>query len=188
VAGWWYLTKQKQLSENKTALVAATEKQVTDGAPDSQSNETKIQTASSPNSDRHQPGAVDVEAVKKEVEDTVEAWKAATENRKPAEYAAMYGEKVEYFDEHGVTPNEIKGKIQKIFDTYSEIDIEITNLVVAIDAEADAATALFDKEWSYEAGPKLSEGKAHTKLHLRKVGNQWKIIAEEYLKVYDTEN
>src|SRR5260221_11788094 len=100
----------------------------------------------------------------------------------------MYGKKVDYFEKQGIAKREVKVKIQKIFDEYSEIDLEITNVEVAVDAQGDAATAVFDKEWSYEAKPKLTEGKAHTKLHFRKVGAAWKIVAEEYLKIYDTES
>src|SRR5262245_26363665 len=51
VAGWWYLERQKQMSEDKTALVAQTEKAVTDGYPELRSDDPGL-SANSQNVDK----------------------------------------------------------------------------------------------------------------------------------------
>lgn len=130
----------------------------------------------------------DGESVKAEIADLIERWKDLAEGRNADPLSAMYGEKVDYLGRPGTTPSEIRAELKKTFDSYSEIDLEISNLLVAVDAEGNSATALFDKEWSHEAPPKLSEGKAHYKLHLQKDPGGWKIVTEKQLKVYFTQN
>jgi ketosteroid isomerase-like protein len=187
--GWWYLSAQKNVSEKSSFTPAAANlSPESNSAGPKQDVSPSVPVPAKPEDNNKPAAPVSMDVARKQVGDVIETWRLAAQGHKAAEYVALYGDKVEYFDEHGVTPNQIRARMQKIFDGYSEIDIELTNMVIAIDAEGDAATALFDKEWSYEASPKLSEGKAHVKLHLRKAGTQWKIIAEEYLKTYYTEN
>lgn len=130
----------------------------------------------------------DPEAIKAEIANLVERWKDLAEGHNADKLAQMYGEKVDYLGTPGTASAQIKSALEKTFATYNEIDIDISNLVVAVDAEGTAATALFDKEWAHEAAPKLSEGKAHFKLHLQKSGDEWKIVTEKQLKVYYIQN
>lgn len=134
------------------------------------------------------PPSTNAEAVKAEIANLVEQWKGLNEGHNADKLAQMYGEKVDYLGKTGVTNAEIRLTLQKAFDAYSEIDLNITNLSIAVDAEASAATALFDNEWTYEASPKLSSGKAHTKLHFQRAGSEWKIASERQLKIYYKEN
>jgi ketosteroid isomerase-like protein len=132
--------------------------------------------------------SADAEAIKTEITNAVKQWKDLTEGHNAEKLSQMYGEKVDYLGTTGVTNAEVRATVQKLFDAYSDIDLQITNLSVAVDAEGQAATAIFDNEWDYEASPKLSSGKAHTKLHFQRAGSQWKIVSERQLKIYYKEN
>ncbi|MEQ1763163.1 MAG: nuclear transport factor 2 family protein [Pyrinomonadaceae bacterium] len=134
------------------------------------------------------PVSTDAEAVRAEIANLVEQWKDLTEGHNAEELSQMYGEKVDYLGKSGTTTAEVRSSLQKIFDEYNEIDVNITNMSVAVDAEGTAATALFDNEWDYEANPKLASGKAHTKLHFQRADSDWKIVSERQLKIYYKEN
>jgi len=134
------------------------------------------------------PLAADAEAVKTEIANLVEQWKDLAEGHNAEKLSQMYGEKVDYLGKSGTTAAEIRSTLQKTFDAYSDIDLQITNLSIAVDSEGQAATAIFDNEWDYEASPKLSSGKAHTKLHFQRGEGGWKIVSERQLKIYYKEN
>lgn len=182
-AAWIYFEKQKRASAQETATVAAAEKETTDKPPEQPAVPETLKSQSSETNAK-----IDVEAIKKEVAGVVESWKDYTEGHNAAKLGAMYGEKVDYLGKPGVSGGEIRAEMQKTFDAFSEIGITISNLTVAVDSEGTSATAVFDKEWTYEARPKLSEGKAHIKLHFQKLGGEWKIVTERQLKVYYNEN
>ena len=83
---------------------------------------------------------------------------------------------------------QIRAEAQKVFETYSDIEVTLTNLLVAVDADGTQATAVFDKEWSYETPKDLLESKARAKLRFQKSGAGWKIVSEKYQKIYYMEN
>lgn len=130
----------------------------------------------------------EADTVKSQIRNLVEQWKDLTEGHNAERLSRMYGEKVDYYGKPGTRTEEVRAELEKTFDAYSEIDVEISNLSIAVDSESTAATALFDNEWIYAASPKLSSGKAHTKLHFQRVGTDWKIVSEKQLKVYFKEN
>ena len=185
-AGWIYFSRQQASAANVETDVAAAEQTTTEAPIQIKSAVPETMKPEEPKPDTGKP--VDAVSVKGEITNLVERWKDLTEGHNAEKLSQMYGEKVEYMGKPGVSSAEIKSSLQKTFDAYSEIDIQITNMMVAVDAEGSSATALFDKEWSYEANPKLNEGKAHTKLHLQRAGNDWKIVTEKQLKVYYVEN
>ena len=186
--GLVFINSRERQAEEKRVAEVADEKVAATKDSDKMSSDPVNETDKSAKPVPAETAPANIEAVRKEITEIVNAWKDAAESRKASEYSGMYGDKVDYFDKQGIAASEVRTEIQKVFDEYSEIDLEITNVEVAVDAAGDAATAVFDKEWSYEAKPKLTEGKAHTKLHFRKGGTGWKIVAEEYLKIYDTES
>lgn len=185
--GWMYIQSNRNAAAEteKSMSVAAQE---TEANPPDQIKPAVPDTLKTEAAKSEPSGTVDTETIKKEVTGLVDRWKGLTEGHRASDLAGLYGEKVEYLGKPGVSPNEIRSEMQKTFEAYSDIDIDISNLSIAVDAEGTAATALFDKEWSYAASPKLTEGKAHTKMHLRKIGPDWKIVSEKNLKIYYVEN
>ncbi|MCC6329659.1 MAG: hypothetical protein IT174_14175 [Acidobacteria bacterium] len=185
VAGWVYLSKRPGVARDQKVSISEAEPNTAAGKPEVQ---TDVSKNLKPDPDANSESSADIETVKKEIAVLIENWKDLIEGRNAEKLSRMYGEKVEYKDKNGVTGAELKAEMQKTFDAYSMIEIVISNLLIAVDAEGDAATALFDKEWSYEASPKLNEGKSHTKLHFRKIGNEWSIVTEKDLKIYYIED
>lgn len=181
VASGWYLLKDR-LSAMSEQNKAQQDDQVAADPVPAASVIPETVKATDP------PASTDAESVKAEIANIVEQWKALTENRNADKLSQMYGEKVDYLGKSGTTPSEIRAALQKTFDAYSDIDMEITNLSIAVDPESEAATAIFDNEWDYEASPTLSSGKAHMKLHFQRSGAEWKIVSERQLKIYYKEN
>ena len=180
VASGWFLLKDR--------LNAMSEK--TEASQDDQAASAPVPVASAvPETIKaNDPASTDAEAIKAEITNAVEQWKDLTEGHNAEKLSQMYGEKVDYLGTTGVSNAEIRATVQKLFDAYSDIDLQISNLSVAVDSEGQAATAIFDNEWDYEASPKLSSGKAHTKLHFQRSGSDWKIVSERQLKIYYKEN
>jgi ketosteroid isomerase-like protein len=180
VASGWFLLKDRlnTMSEQK------------DARQDDQAPSAPVPVASAvPETIKaNDPASTDAEPIKAEITNAVEQWKDLTEGHNAEKLSQMYGEKVDYLGTTGVSNAEIRATVQKLFDAYSDIDLQISNLSVAVDSEGQAATAIFDNEWDYEASPKLSSGKAHTKLHFQRSGSDWKIVSERQLKIYYKEN
>lgn len=188
LGGWLYLKNQKPAIAQNSPVVSPAPENPEQNSPSNTSGlsnkavleETKLQT----NSNSATPAASDPEAVKKEIADVINLWKTAADSRNLAEYTARYAETVDYFDRKAAPLAEIRGEMQKIFTTYNDIDVTLSNLRIAVDDDITRATAVFDKEWSYETDKDLLESKAHTKLQFQKKGSEWKIVGERNLKVY----
>lgn len=186
VAGWLYFSNQKRVS--------ASERPLSDGpAFDAPMNTFQKPPVSISNSRVKTSSVVSTasagaDGVRNEITKLLDDWKGDRETCNLDDYSSKYGERVEYLGRHGVTAPEITNELRKVCDSYSTIAIKIDNMVIAVAAEHEAATAIFDKEWRYEASPKLSLGKIHMELHFRRVGDDWKIVGEENLKTYYSKN
>lgn len=181
--GWFYLQNQ-----NNSPVQAANPAEASTPANNTTSK-IVLDDLSAPTNSNSEPSSVSgSEDAKKEIAETVELWRKAAEARKLPDYLNRYAEKVDYFDKTGAGAADVRAEAQKMFDAYSEIEITLTNLRVAVDADNKQATAVFDKEWSFETEKDLLEGKAHTKLRFQKNGKDWKIISEKYQKIYYMEN
>ena len=183
IAGWLYFGSQSP------ALAKMNSDQPMSGStssqPDRPADVVMPVSAKSPTVPNTMPaGKVDADVIRKQVTGIVDSWKGAAEMCNANDYTDKYGEKVEYHDRHGVTAGEIRNELQKVCDGHNTVTINVDNMVVAVDAEGDAATAIFDKEWKYEASPKLAQGKVHMKLYFRKIADGWKIVSEQTLKTY----
>ena len=193
LGGWIYFNNQKRetvrfadSSDAATPEIAQTNppagNSVSSVVPDN------LSASSNSNSNSELPANSGSEAAKKEIADAVEVWRKAVESRKVPDFLSRYAEKVDYFDKTGASAADLRAEAQKMFDTYSDIDITVTNVRVSVDPGGTQGTAVFDKEWSYETAKDLLEGKAHTKLRFQKNGADWKIIGERYQKIYYMEN
>lgn len=186
LGSWFYLNKQNQAlkrnSEEKVVVQNPVEKNLLAN--------TSIAPAETAAENPKQPEATNSEnnEAKKEVTDFINSWKKAFESRNLADFTAKYAEKVDYYEKSQTDLKEIRNEIQKTFTDYKEIEITLNNIRIAVDNEDDKATAVFDKEWSFETDKDLSEGKAHIKLQFQKNGAEWKIVSEQNLKTYYTEN
>lgn len=178
LGGVFYLNKQS--SNEKVFAANSIDKKVS-------ANISSAETVAE-NPKQTQPAAAEKEDPKEEISEFINAWKKAYESRNLAEFTSKYAEKVDYLESGETSLKEIHSETQKTFTDYKEIEITISNLRLAMDSEADKATAVFDKEWTYETEKDLKEGKAHVKLQFEKISGEWKIVSEKTLKTYYTEN
>ena len=190
--GWFYLKNQTAVQVVDPAGAATPETAQITPSADNTASETVLDDLSAPansnSANSNLQNSSGAEDLKKEIAATIELWKKAAEARKLSDYLSRYAERVDYFDKTGASAADVRADAQKTFDAYKEIEITLTNLRVAVDADGKQATAVFDKEWSFETDKDLLEGKAHTKLRFQKSGAEWKIVGEKYQKIYYMEN
>lgn len=188
--GWFYLKNQTDSSVQVTNPAnSAIPEIAAQTPPANNSSKAVLDELSEPSDSNSEPSSTSgSEDAKKEIADAVERWRQSIEARKVPDYLSKYAEKADYFDKPAATAAEIRTEAQKMFDTYSDIDINLSNVRVAVDPGGTQATAVFDKEWSYQTQKDLLEGKARTKLRFQKNGKEWKITAEKYQKIYYMEN
>lgn len=191
LGGWFYLKNQtdQPLQSTNPADSATPETAAQTTPPASNSSKAILDDLSEPADSNTEPSSTSgSEDAKKEIADVVERWRQSIEARKVPDYLSKYAEKADYFEKTGATAAEIRIEAQKMFETYSDIDINLSNVRVAVDPGGSQATAVFDKEWSYQTDKDLLEGKARTKLRFQKNGKDWKITGEKYQKIYYMEN
>lgn len=151
-------------------------------------NETNANVASAaPVSNSTPAPNVDGEQIKEEVADRVDTWKSLTESRSIDDYMNYYADKVDYYNRRGVSASVIRGDKQRAFSDFDSIEMNVSNLTVTPDASGERATAVFDKEWTFDGARKSSSGKVQTELQMRKINGEWLITSERDLKVYYTE-
>lgn len=122
--------------------------------------------------------------IKEDVGSTIDSWKSSYESL-DLEYAmSYYAETVDYYNAGKVGSGRVRADKQRAFDAYDTINFNISNLIVTPDASGDKATAVFDKEWTFENADRTNSGKVRQQMQLVKFGDKWKITGEKDLKVY----
>ena len=97
--------------------------------------------------------------IKKEVNDTLDGWKNATDDRDLEAHLSFYGENVDYYNGGIVNVSKVRSDRQKAFDAYNNIEVELSNVTVTPDATGEKAAVILDKAWRFENDEKTSEGK-----------------------------
>lgn len=185
IGGWFYLDNQNK-SSARDSVVSSSLPENKEKSP--RTDQSFIVEKLALEKSAQEPTDADREQIKKEITAVVEDWKRLAEARDLSGFSSKYAETVDFYEKDGAKLAQVRSEIQKIFTTYEQINITLTDIKVAVNAAGDEATAVFDREWEYENSKDLSEGKAHTKLHFQKNGKEWKIVGEKYLKIYDMEN
>lgn len=123
-----------------------------------------------------------------DVEYVVDDWEEASENLDLDRHLGNYAATVDYYKAGRVGQARVRADKQKAFDAYDSINFDISNMKITPDDSGEKATAVFDKEWSFEGAEKNSSGKVQQQLTLVKVGGKWKIASEKDLKIYYVNN
>lgn len=126
--------------------------------------------------------------IRKDVNAAIDGWKASTEDRDLNSHIGFYAPTVDYYNGGRVPADKIRSDRQQAFDTYPDIEIEISNVKITPEPSGDRATAIIDKAWRFENEEKIVEGKVQQQLTLEKLGNRWYISGEKDLKVYYKSN
>lgn len=126
--------------------------------------------------------------IRKDVNAAIDGWKASTEDRDLNTHVGFYAPTVDYYNGGRVPADKVRSDRQQAFDTYPNIEIEISNVKITPEPSGDKATAIIDKAWRFENEEKVVEGKVQQQLMLEKLGNRWYISGEKDLKVYYKSN
>lgn len=127
------------------------------------------------------------EQVKREVSEKIDAWKKAAEAINLNGYMNYYADTIDYYSKKGASLESVRKDKQKAFNKFYDMEINLSNLRVTPDASGMRATAVFDKQWTFEGDESYSAGKVQTQLQLQKFNGRWLITGEKDLKVYYTE-
>lgn len=183
IGAWFYFQKQNNLTASTTGKIKANDQ---NALP--KTTPTPAPTPAPPANDfasiiKKTP-ETDPEMVKEEVAEKVDEWTAATESLNLNTLMNYYADTVDYYNKAGVSANFIKSDKQRAFAAFSDISMDISNLRVTPNAAGDAATAVFDKEWTFEGEESYSSGKVQSQLQLKKINDKWLITSEKDLRVY----
>lgn len=188
--GAWYLLKSR-----KTDVVVANVNSAAANRP-ANTNSVNAQIA---NVNANKPAAsptpipkatLKPEAAKivtNEVTDTVDEWKSSSESLDLDWNLDQYADAVDYYKAGRINRTKIRADKQRAFDRFDSINFKISNMQVTPDASGEKATAVFDKEWTFEGADKRSAGKVQQQLTLGKIGGRWLITGEKDLKTYYVE-
>ena len=129
------------------------------------------------------PPAGNDEQTRGEISQRVYGWKSSLESRDFNGYMDNYASTVDYYNRRGVSSGTIRSDKARAFSLYNSMRVNVSNMSVNIDPSGNAATAVFDKEWSFSGGSR-SEGKTRSQLQFRMINGSWLITAERDLKLY----
>lgn len=129
----------------------------------------------------------EAKAVVADVKNVIDDWKDSAENLDMDGSLSHYAPTVDYYKGGRVSVERVRADKQKAFAAYDSININIDNLKVTPDGSGKKATALFDKEWTFEGEEKYSSGKVQQQLQLERINGQWLITGEKDLKIYYTQ-
>jgi len=158
---------------------------------DKESNANFTEPTRTPNSTPTPKATINPEtaqAVTEDVKNTVGEWENASESLDLDGHLSQYAETVDYYTAGKTGLSRIRADKQKAFEAYDLINFNITNMKITPDATGEKATAVFDKEWTFEGAEKNSSGKVQQQLTLNKINGKWLITGERDLKVYYINN
>lgn len=125
-------------------------------------------------------------AVRDQVAKTLQGWADSTNERDIDAHMSYYADTLEtYYLTQNVSSARVRADRERAFSTYSDIDVELTNIHVTPDPTNLArATATFDKTWTFEGDEKTSNGSVQQKIWFQKTNGRWLITGEKDLQVY----
>ncbi len=127
------------------------------------------------------------QVVTDDVKNVVDEWKAASENLDLDTHLGQYAPTVDYYRGGRIGLAKVRADKQRAYAQFNSVTFNITNMKVTPDASGERASAIFDKQWTFEGENKSSSGKVQQLLTLSKIDGEWKITGEKDLKVYYVE-
>ena len=185
---WLYLRKDKQVAVNVNADSPANRPANMNSANNQNQNASNNQNANTPTpTPRPTLDPKESKEITDDVKDVIDNWKNASENLDMETHLAQYADTVDYYKGGRVGISRVRADKQRAFDAYDSIDIDISNVKITPDETGDKATALFDKQWKFEAEEKYSSGKVQQLLTFARINGRWRITGEKDLKIYYVE-
>jgi len=181
VGAWFYLKKGKEVTVNINANSS-------NNRP-SNANNQNVNTATPTPTPTPKPTLKPEEAqnVTTAVEYVIDDWEEATENLELERHMKNYADTVDYYKGGKTSVQKVRSDRERAFTDYDSINVNISNLKITPDNSGEKATAVFDKEWTFEGVEKFSSGKVQQQLSLGKINGKWLITGEKDLKIYYVE-
>jgi ketosteroid isomerase-like protein len=130
------------------------------------------------------PSPVDAAVVASQVTSTLNGWAAATTARDINAHMSYYADTLDtYYNAKSISSYKVRTDRERAFNTYSSMDVQLSNIRVTPDPGGQSAIATFDKTWTFE-GDKYSNGSVQQLVTLTKQGGRWRITGEKDLRVY----
>ncbi|HEX8776411.1 MAG TPA: hypothetical protein VF735_22770 [Pyrinomonadaceae bacterium] len=128
---------------------------------------------------------VDLAAVRNEVTALLNGWAESSMSRDINAHMSYYADTLDtYYTKTNVSAANVRADRERAYETYSSLDIALSNIEIKPESAGDRATAVFDKTWSFEGEEKATSGSVQQKLWLAKTGGRWRITGEKDLQVY----
>lgn len=124
-------------------------------------------------------------ASSRDVKQQINEWAAAGQDGDLDRQLTKYADTVKYYNKGDANHDFIRADRERAFAAYESIEMDISDLNVAVDPTGETATATFNKEWVFD-GVKRSTGKVRQELKLRKIRGEWLIVSERDTKIYYT--
>jgi hypothetical protein len=130
------------------------------------------------------PGT-DTGAARREVSKALEGWRQTMINPDVDAHMSYYaGALHTYYNARNVDASRVRSNVARAFSTYSNFDVQITNLQIEVDPSGEQAIATFDKTFVFANSEKRYTGSGLNRFWLQKIGGRWLITGEKDLKTY----
>jgi ketosteroid isomerase-like protein len=128
---------------------------------------------------------VNMAVLRKEVMETLNGWAESSMARDLDAQMSYYADTLDiYYTKTNVSASVVRGDRERAYDTYSTLDIELSNVQITPDTTGLLANALLDKTWNFEGEDKASSGSVQQEIRLAKRNGRWRIIGEKDVQVY----
>ena len=131
------------------------------------------------------PEQLDPAAVKSEIQLALNNWLKALTDKDLNGRMEFYADRLEtYYTKRNVAASVVRGENVRVFDQYSELEMDISNLDVAVDKASGEVVTTFDKTFNFLGDEKDFSGSVRSEFRWRKINGRWRIVSERDLKVY----
>jgi hypothetical protein len=131
------------------------------------------------------PKVVDETAIRDQVATMLDGWVASARARDAAANISFYADTLNPYYNHANYPaSKVHDERERVYQMYTTLDIELTELKVTPDPSGETATATFDKTWTFERPGKYTSGSVRSQVWLARRGGGWVITGEKDVKVY----
>lgn len=117
--------------------------------------------------------------IRSEVSQLIDEWRSRTVSRDLVALRDLYADNLSYYYTKGnVSASSVIADKQRALQKYNSIQISISDLRVTPDATGESATAVYDKDWSFD-GVKPFCGVVRSQMQVKKIRGEWFITGEK---------
>ena len=175
----WVLTRSKAPAERADVNANASREQDNRAATTPRPSPTNSPTPTAT------PEQIDPAVVRGEVERSLNDWLKALTDKNLDRRMEFYADRLEnYYTKRNVAASAVRSENARVFDRYAELEMDISNLDVAIDKASGEVITTFDKTFNFLGDEKDFSGSVRSEFRWKKINGRWRIVSERDLKVY----